>query len=303
MGDVRFRALTADDLPGVAPLRRRALDALRAPAEAPVGRPPDDVPPELPHLLRTDPDLAWIAEGDGGPLGYALGAVRDGLCTVSHLFVDPEAHERDIGQELLRRLLAAADSRGAARWWVVASSSLAAHALYLRAGMYDRATLYPLLGPVQSLLTLPEPPSGARLKRPTLCDGWLHRLNALDRAVRGAARPEDHAFFLESPDSHCEALSDEGGDLLGYVYYWDGGHIGPAAATDPELLLDLLRVVASALDRSGVDAVTLLVPSLNTVALSALMERRFVIRRLDTLMSSGVWGALDRYLPSGGVLM
>ncbi|HXH83835.1 MAG TPA: GNAT family N-acetyltransferase [Candidatus Tectomicrobia bacterium] len=292
-----------DDLPRVAPLRRRALDTLRPPAEAPVGGARDDVAPELLHLLRTDPDLAWIAEGVGGPLGYALGAVRDGLCTVSHLFVDPEAHERDIGQELLRRLLAAADSRGAARRWVVASSSLAAHALYLRAGMYDRATLYPLQGPVRALLTLPEPPSQARVKRPTLCDGWLHRLNALDRTVRGAARPEDHAFFLESPDAHCEAFADEAGDLSGYVYYWDDGHIGPAAATEPELVPSLLRIAGSALDRSGVDAVTLLVPSLSTVALSALMERRFVIRRLNTLMSSAVWGALDRYLPSGGVLM
>ncbi len=303
MGDVRFRALTADDLPRVAPLRRRALDTLRTPAEAPVGRPPDDVAPELPHLLRTDPDLAWIAEGDDAPLGYTLGAVRDGLCTVSHLFVDPDAHERDIGQELLRRLLAAAETRGAARRWVVASSSLAAHALYLRAGMYDRATLYPLLGPVRALLTLPEPPSQARVKRPTLCDGWLHRLNALDRAVRGAARPEDHAFFLESPDAHCEAFVDEAGGVLGYVYYWDSGHIGPSAASEPELLLDLLRIAARGLDRSGVDVITLLVPSLNPVVLSVLLQRRFVIRRLDTLMTSGVWGALDRYLPSGGVLM
>ena len=104
MSDTLFRQLALDDLPRVAPVRRRALATLADEGEAPE-RPRPDVAPELVHIVRTDPDLAWIAEEDGRPLGYALGTVRDRLCTVSHLFVDPELHERDIGGRLLERLL------------------------------------------------------------------------------------------------------------------------------------------------------------------------------------------------------
>lgn len=302
MSEILFRQLAVDDLPRVAPLRRRALATLAGEGEAPEWSRPD-VAPELTHVVRTDPGLAWIAERDDRPVGYTLGALREGLCTVSHLFVDPEVHERDIGQELLLRLLESARARGATRRWVVASSSFAAHALYLRAGLYDRATLYTLQGPVRALLALPEPSAAARLQRAALFAAWVDRLSALDRAVRGAARPEDHAFFLDSLDTHGEALVSQSGDVVGYVYYWPHGHIGPMAATQPDFQLHLLRIAGQELSTSGVDMVRLHVPSLNETALSTLIGRRFVIRRLDTLMTSGVWGALDRYLPSGGVLM
>ncbi|HWQ28748.1 MAG TPA: GNAT family N-acetyltransferase, partial [Dehalococcoidia bacterium] len=113
MADLRFRPLTSGDLPRVAPLRRRALETLPPAAEGTPERAPDSVAPELRHAVRTDPDLAWIAERDERPLGYILGAAREGLCTVSHLFVDPDAHGRDIGRALLGRLLDAAAQRGA----------------------------------------------------------------------------------------------------------------------------------------------------------------------------------------------
>jgi ribosomal protein S18 acetylase RimI-like enzyme len=287
----------------VAPLRRRALETLDSPGETAPDRPREAVPPELSYAVRTDPDLAWLAERDGQPLGYALGVVRDGLCTVSHLFVDPAAHGRDIGRELLRRLLSAAEARGATRRWVVASSSYAAHALYLRAGMYDRATLYPLRGPIEALLALPRPAGAARVQRPAPCQEWLDRLDALDRDVRGAAHREDHAFFLDLPDARCRVISGARDGVRGYVYYWDGGHLGPLAAAEPELQLSLLRLAADELRASNIDAVTLHVASVNETVLSALMGRRFTIRRLNTLMASGVWGKPDRYLPSGGVLM
>ncbi|HWQ28405.1 MAG TPA: hypothetical protein VNN12_05225, partial [Dehalococcoidia bacterium] len=197
----------------------------------------------------------------------------------------------------------AAAQRGATRRWVVASSSYAAHALYVRAGMFDRATLYPLRGHVEALLALPGPASGSHVERPVACGEWLDRLDALDREVRGAAHPEDHAFFLELPDAQCRAITRARGELAGYVYYWEGGHIGPLAAAEPELQLALLRLAAEGLRASGADTVTLHVPSVDETVLGTLMSRRFVIRRLNTLMASGVWGKLDRYLPSGGVLM
>lgn len=302
MSEILFRQLEPDDLRRVAPVRRRALATLAGQGEAPEWS-RSDVAPELTHVVRTDPDLAWIAEIHGRPVGYALGAVRDGLCTVSHLFVEPDVHARDIGQKLLRRLVEATEARGASRRWVVASSSHAARALYLRAGLYDRATLYTLQGPIRALLALPEPLAAARLRPAALCGAWLDRLSALDRAVRGAARSEDHAFFLHSLDARGEALVSESGEMLGYVYYWTHGQIGPMAATRSELQLDLLRIAGQGLSASGVDAVWLHVPSLNEVVLSTLIERRFVIRGLHALMASGSWGALDRYLPSGGVLM
>lgn len=303
MTGVCFRHLVPGDLPRVGPLRRRALDTLPPAGETLPERPPSPVAPELLHVVRTDPDLAWIAERGGRPVGYVLGTVRDGLCTVSHLFVDPEEHERDIGRALLERLLAAAEARGATRRWVVASSSYAAHALYVRAGMYDRATLYPLRGPIEALLSLPLPPGVVGVVPAGTCAGARDHLDALDRDVRGAARPEDHDFFQELPDARCRAFVDERGRFEGYVYYWDGGHIGPVAAVEPERQLGLLRIAAEGLRASGVDTVTLHVPSLNETVLSILLSRRFVIRRLNTLMASGAWGKLDRYVPSGGVLM
>src|SRR5689334_2543019 len=63
--------------------------------------------------LQVDPDGLWVAEEDGRLLGFAWSWTSDDLWFLAQLFVSPDAQDRGIGGELLRRTEDQAARRGA----------------------------------------------------------------------------------------------------------------------------------------------------------------------------------------------
>lgn len=234
------------------------------------------------HLLETG--AMWIAH-DPGPVGVAAAYRRDGWWFLALLFVRTDAHGRGIGSALLDEALAW--GRGAAAFTVVASPTPGAQALYLRRSMFPIWVQQQWEGPAGET----EPPQG--LGPLTARDArWV---GALDREVRGIARPEDHDFWAR----HGEGIALRRGDEpLGYVYVSATGRIGPAAAWDAADQVALLRAARSRLRGE----VALQVPSSNWVLLAEVVRTGLRLTGSSTFMSSRPMPDGSRYVPAGGAL-
>ncbi len=303
MQTVNYRPMTEADL-GATALVRKAANEWLARSE---GR---DVDPHLPdrplpqrHLLRTDPAGSWVAELDDVVVGCAQGSVRGDIWYLSQFFVLPEAQSLGVGQELLVRAQAYGRERGARVLSVTASTSQAAHGLYMRQGMYAVGVGYRLSGPIGPLRSLPEPADHD--KRVVGCGALQDAMAALDRDVWGAERRQEHALFLAGGFAEQEtsfALTSDG-TLLGYGYAMDDGHIGPLAARAPETQLPLLRMAADWLMGRGVERGYCYCLSLNPTLMRAFLDAGWRIGGWSFFLASAPFGQFDRYLPSGGLLL
>ena len=249
---------------------------------------PIDVDDRLPmyrHLLDTGTVI--LAEEDGEPAGFAASIVRDGVWFLSQLWVLPRRHAGGIGSALLDEALST--GTGCRAFTVVASPHPAAMTLYMRASMYPMFTQLDMTGGDGPP---PGPPEGMRDLRPEDAT-WIDRL---DRGVRGAARPEDHAAF-RSWGASGQVLERDG-NTLGYVYAFPDGKVGPGAAHRPE---DIPSLISAARHVVG-GPITVAVPGTNWTALRELARFGLTPIGSNTFMSSVPIGDGARYLSSGGAL-
>jgi GNAT superfamily N-acetyltransferase len=185
-----------------------------------------------------------VAEGQHGEvIGFGAAVIRSGRWYLADLFVHPTCHGDGVGSALLERLLlGASDARV-----TIASSDLAAQALYMRAGMVPRWPSYTLVG------TLP-----CELRPPWLraepvdwtCEGPA--LVALDRRLSGVDRPEDLAWWSGPAGGTALWLVDESGARRGYAVVADRYD----AVLAPELR-EAATVITAVVDRKeqALDAV------------------------------------------------
>lgn len=149
------------------------------------------------HLRATDPGGSWVAERGGTVIGLGQAFVREKYWVLSMLGVLPAVQSAGVGKALLDRTLVHGPwDRGT----IQASRDARAVRLYSGAG-FDT---HPVLAAHGSLR--PEahgqPPPGVR-------PGGLEDLELvgdIDRAVRGAARPQDVTHLLKIDG--CSLLID-----------------------------------------------------------------------------------------------
>jgi ribosomal protein S18 acetylase RimI-like enzyme len=102
---VTVRPATDGDLP--------ALDELYRAFDAGLPRPSPDLDRELVELREIVADeLAFVAETDGRPVGFALGRARPPVGRLTDLYVVPPARRRGVAAALVRELLEAFRARG-----------------------------------------------------------------------------------------------------------------------------------------------------------------------------------------------
>ncbi|HYM14398.1 MAG TPA: GNAT family N-acetyltransferase [Dehalococcoidia bacterium] len=302
---LRFRPMVEADLGATMLIRRSALDAL-ARSEGRAAYAWRAAYPRVPrHILATDPGGCWVAEIDGVVVGFSMGFTRGEIWFLAQLFVLPDVHALGAGRELLHLAREYGRAGGARVFSVVSSTSPAAQSLYMRSGMFATGIGYRVSGPVDALLVLPEPP--VHKKRIVDCAGWQDRIAELDRAVYGAERRQDHAFFLAGEavagDQTSFGLARDG-EFLGYGYAAaDDGWIGPLAAHDPADQLSLLRMAADWLTDRDVETGNAWALSLNSTVLGALLGAGWRINGWSFLKTSAPFGQFDRYHPSGGILL
>lgn len=254
------------------------------------------------HLLHTDPGGAWVAELNGVVIGYSMALVRGEIWYLSQLFVQPDQHGHGIGRELLGRAQAYGGEQGARVFSVVATTSPAAHALYMRAGMLAIGVGYRMSGPLAPLKELT-----AQGDDVTSAEGRDDDIAALDREVFGAERRQDHAYYLDAAarsGAESSFALIRGGELRGYCYaVADSGFIAPMAAYEPEDQRQLLGAAATWLSQQGVSTGNLFVLSQNRTLMCALIDRGWRHSRWSYLLTSAPFAQFDRYHPAGASLL
>jgi GNAT superfamily N-acetyltransferase len=300
---ISYRPMTVADIDATGYIRKVALQEL----DRQQGREPwtwtPDRSPHFEHLLRTDADGAWIATIGGTAVGFSMGFTRGDIWFLAQLFVQPEVHAKGAGQELLRRAMDAGRARGAKVYSVVSSTSPVAQSLYMRSGMFALGIGYRVTGPVEALLTLPIPAGDQKLV--VDCAGWQDRIAELDTAVYGGPRREDHALYMADVwgKEHYSFALNRGGELAGYGYAMADGHLGPFAAYDPADVLGMMRMAGEWLRERNVEEAFGYFVTTNPTALHALLERGWKVGGWTFLKATQPFGQLDRYVPSGGLLL
>ncbi|HEY2104357.1 MAG TPA: GNAT family N-acetyltransferase [Candidatus Binataceae bacterium] len=300
--DTTYRPAQKDDLPAMRLVQGLALRDLAAREGLdPSTMPLDDEPtPPMRYLLRTGPDMSWVAVRDGRVAGFSQGFVRGDLWFLSNLFVHPELQSGGVGAALLQKCIEAGMRRGARVRAVCSSPERAAQALYARNAMIPRFPLFALEGPAQALRGLPSP--RGQIVLPKGSSTWIHELGALDEYGWGRRRDADHRFAHREMKLGCIAIRSGAQELAGYIYYC-AGQMGPLCARTPRLQLELLRAAGDALGETGAAKLRVWVPGVNAIVLVALLEAGFRIAFSNLFMASQRFGRFDRYVPSGGTLL
>lgn len=240
-----MRPLADQDVEGAAAVQIAAFDDYDRRSGNPV---PETTPERVNfqrrrqrHFLSHDPHGAWVAESDDQIVGVALALRRDRLWGLSLLVVDPSTQSRGIGKALLDAALSYADPDQPAV--ILSSRDPRAIHRYTSAG-FDlhpqmRASGVPVLSPRRE--------DAVPVREGTAADFEL--ADAVDVAVRGAARGSDHELLA----SVGVMFVADRGRRRGYAYVQDG-RVRTIAATDEETAAALLaRSLAHARDL-GVEA-------------------------------------------------
>ena len=277
-----IRSLTAADVPAAAAV---AEEALPIPPEFDDGGRTAWLRARTEHLLRTDPEGAFVAEADGAVAGIALAVVRDGVWGLSLMAVRPDQQARGTGRRLLGATLAHAEG---ARGAIIASSTdPRAMRMYARAG-FDLRPCVALAG----LLHRDAAPAGLRA-RPS---GDLEQAAALARPARGGAYDPRDLALLSGGDER-ELLLVPG---RGFAVHLRGSPI-VLAATDDEAAADLLWSCFGAAPPGGtvhVDFVT----AGQDWAIRTGLAAGLVLSPDGPVYTRGDLGPLRPWLPSGAIL-
>ncbi len=315
----RFRPITRADIPACADVVYGALDELSDRLHQPRGpRNPASLGRLLEHLLRTDPEGAWLGERDdseagrGSVVAMGLAIRRECFWFLSFLFVAPDAQGRGVGRELLRRCLPgpAEGPQGTSSGTDAPVVATCVDALQpVSTGLYASHGIVPRV----PLFTVTGRPAGPGL--PALPGGvesvafgavapdeaghtWLaEALGSVDRAVLGFARAQDHAFRQQ--DGHGRLYRAVGSRaVLGYGYVQRAGSIGPVAVVDPALMAGVVADLMAHQAPPG--PWQLLVPGVNEQALVALLRAGFRFDGSPAIFCSTQPGPrLEGYLLAG----
>lgn len=279
---MEIRPLTTDRVEEAAAV---ALEALPIPPEFDDGERLSWLTRRTAHMVRTDPDGAWMAVEGDTVTGMALAIVREGLWGLSLMAVRPANHARGTGTKLLQAALTHA---GGGRGGIILSSTdPRAMRMYAQAG-FD---LRPCVA-VAGILDRDAIPNGLRARETE----DVEQAGALARPVRGAAyAPEDLALSLSRADVRLLMIPGEG-----LALHDAGSPVLVAARTEAGALDLLWSCFAAARPGATVHADFLMAGQ--DWAVQACLKARLVLSPEGPVYTRGELGPLRPFLPSGSLL-
>jgi GNAT superfamily N-acetyltransferase len=256
---------------------------------------PDDAAQRLYMTLAENaPRGAWVARDDATPIGIAFAHALDTEWFVSELFVEPSYRGARLGWRLMRS--ATDDSGDVSLGGVIDASEVGSLTFFLRRGMGLHVPLMNVAGAIPKEEDLLPMAAGDYRFETLVVDPARHSavLDALDREVRGSARPADHEMFARSAAGTMFLINDE---CVGYVYVWPDGRIGPMVSASAVYLEQFFAFALVALRRAyGASWCKALIPGSNVRALRPAMRIGLDIESVHTFASDLPNLDLSRYI-------
>jgi GNAT superfamily N-acetyltransferase len=246
--------------------------------------------------LGDDPDGLWIADDGGKILGFAWSWVCGNMWFLAQLFVDPAQQGRGIGNELLKLTLEHSRKSGAAHKALITFTfNRVSQGLYLRHGLFPKTPIYFFDALRESVLNgSPEPPLHSIAIDASATT--MERLAEIDFHAVGFPREKHHRYLLNDPAT-TGVLLCAGSEVVGYSYISAGGHIGPLAVREADLLGDaFMTAVKLAADGSS-KKISAFLPGTCEGALCLAVELGMRITFPMLLMASPGYSPWTRYLP------
>ncbi|MHB0937335.1 MAG: GNAT family N-acetyltransferase [Armatimonadota bacterium] len=240
------------------------------------------------HIIDTG--IFYVAESAGRLVGISGGIVRGDIWFLSAFWVLPELRLQGIGRPLLREVWDAGQRAGARTFCVWSSVEITAMALYMRLGMLPGFQLLHFAG---ACTQLPPQPADCELEplEPSTAE-------QLDREMRGAVRPQDHAHWAASGMQGRQVRRQ--GRVAGYFYQGNGA-ICPAAwavAEDGDAVLTCAFRAAA----KQSPELRFSIPGSNHAAIRAALDAGLRLLGNSHFFTTVPFGRLEQYLPSGPLL-
>jgi GNAT superfamily N-acetyltransferase len=210
-----------------------------------LGQPPMDtsdlewLPASLAYFAEVDPERLVLAVEDGAPVAFGCAMRRERFWFLSYLFVLPDAQARGVGRALLEHLLPPEAERSSMDLaTVVESRQPVSTMLYSRYGIVPQTPLY-WMTHLPGIDGLPHLATGVHARPIDLeIDG--EAIDALDRALLGYARPQDHRMWVRTSKT-ARVYLEADGSLAGYAYHGADDWLTPLAARDEALVAGMIR--------------------------------------------------------------
>jgi GNAT superfamily N-acetyltransferase len=245
-------------------------------------------------LAHVAPNGAWIAKDEGTPIGIAIAHALEDEWFLSELFVEPSFRRQGIGRNLLTEV--ARDAGDVSRSGLLDAPECGSLAFFLQRGVSLQTPVLAVSGAIAHEDDLARLAAGeyrfSSDRIDPMRDGQA--LDALDREVRGSARPLDHLYFNEHGHGIAFALEDE---FVGYAYVWPSGRIGPIVSASPAYLPQFFAFALVTLNRAF-DATwcTALVPGTNVRVMRAALRIGLTIDAVRLFACDSTLPDLSRYV-------
>ena len=246
------------------------------------------------HLASSADSGVWVAKDMGAPIGIAFAHSGEDEVFCSELFVEPSFRGNGLGTVLLG--YAQSDAGDRARSGFLDPAELAGLAVFARTGIAIQTPILRVSGAIPKEDALAAMAYGAYRFNAVPLDPRRHRsaLDALDREVRGGARPLDHAMFAAGAKGATVLLDDE---CVGYVYVWPDGRVGPIVSSSAAYVTALFAFGLVALVREfGASWCSAGVPGTNLRILRAAASIGLKIDMVRLFASDSSMRDLTRYV-------
>jgi GNAT superfamily N-acetyltransferase len=250
--------------------------------------------PLMEHLARTAAQF-WVAEKDGRIIGYARSILRPAQAKfakalqhveLTEFFILPGEQSNGIGGELIK--LAFPAEKDNLHRTIIATTDSRALSLYLRAKVYPR---FPVINFERSPQNV-ERATDLEFQLLAPGDNDLAALGAIDEAVLGYRRDEDHIWLLRDRQGYLYIRS---GEPVGYGYV--GYRNGPFALITPCDYPAVLAHAEAQTAQAGYSVFGVEVPMVNRHAVDYLLASGFRLSPFMALfLCDKPFGKFEKYL-------
>lgn len=246
--------------------------------------------------LQDDPAGLWVAEENDDIVGFAWSWVCGDLWFLAQLFVSPLRQGAGIGDELIRRTFAHAQTSGATRRALITFSfNMVSQGLYIRHGLMPRFPVYSVSVVRDRVMRRLQ---GEQLRCIPLEQTavQMQALEEIDISAIGVSREKHHRYLMNDSATRGVAFHDRGG-CVGYAYISTSGHIGPLAVAKPEILGSAFRTALSLAVDGESSKISAFVPGTADACLQIATESEMRITLPMVLMATRNVGDWVQYLP------